>query len=125
MQFYHQIKPKLGRWQRYTIAVDAQPDFFEKVFAAARVALLNGTPAPLELNLGFAYCNPVDNFNKKTGRELAQTRIKPYFFNFEKFVMEYPDKNSFLFRNELDQLYLEVVQYRDSGKFRIYSIRQY
>ena len=60
------------------------------------IALINNDT--VDINVGFAYCHPKDQFCKKTGRELAKSRIESYQFKVE-YIHRYDDSV---------QIYLEL-----------------
>lgn len=88
IQYFHQ-----NVWQGYnfptkfTIAFEAEPRHIEEL----AVCLENNVQT--HLKLGVARCNPIDNFCKKTGREVATAKIAELPFHVESI---FKDKTSLL-----------------------------
>jgi len=86
--------------------------------------LTHGDNLRLNLMVGVAMCNPKDQYNRKTGRELAISRIKPMDFKITRMISD-GKKIKLLLSGEGDQVNLTVIQYRDSGKVRIFLLRMF
>ena len=81
----------------------------------------------ITVNIGGAFVHAKDAFNKKLGRSLAQSRIKPLEMNIEVGDYQHSDEAIWIVLRGIDRS-LEVAYtvtmkvYRDSGESRIMGI---
>lgn len=107
VQYYHERE-----FEQFTVAVKGINA--ESLLLAAQVALTYPSKNEYTLQVGVAYCHPGDQFVKKTGRELALSRLKPQSFEVRSINYDYNDRG-ILFSLESEKMVLNVL-YKE-GKY--------
>lgn len=105
---------------RRTIAID-KPD--SKALLAAAIYHLSGEDPEIVLNVGTTKVHRKDQYNKKTGRELAITKLSPVKFKLESIVMfdTEADRVSMIY-NDGASIFFRAEVNRKTKKLRMYPL---
>ena len=129
MKTYHEVKFKHDTktahpcFKRNTLAY-IQPDF--KSLLRKYIKAIEALETPVvKLTVGLAIVHPEDNFVKKVGRELAESKLD--IKDFVMYVEDHPEYYFMVFEREENRLEYSISAklYKDSKKFRITSVGVY
>ena len=92
IQYFHhnpERKSKVDEQLRYTVAVEIP----SKLALLQLIMPMN--KRDLDVNIGIARCNPLDQYNRKVGRELSESRLS--IFPFKLDTVKYEDDTTFYY----------------------------
>lgn len=121
MQYFHELpssdlrtdKPISGR----TIAL--KDKILKDRFETIKNMYLANISKTLIIEVGVATCHTQDQFNKKTGRELSFSRIKPLEFKIDRLLSK-DEYTKIIITNDEIHVAFSIKQYKDSGKIRVF-----
>lgn len=119
VQFHHHNPPvwtAQSEWneERYTMAVDVPP-------ASDILDLMAFGNKKIVINVGSTIVNNKDNYNRKIGRDLSRSRLKPQIYELR--IVEYKDEKKLDLYFYCDIIGSEIIFQVAFGKDRAYFIK--